>query len=829
MNLLTVLKIFFLGVLGWVPNDISQFWIEPDQPAHFEFNSDGDVDMDGSKPGRVGYLLKTTDGELFCEGEGTVKNGRLEIDATIPQGFFELELTESNQTFGIASQPAFDSSFSNSTSCQKKAQDSFFGIDSASTWLVKDDGTREALIRNARRIGVTTCRERVNWGRIEPTQDSFHFDGDSRSETLRQSAFKYKMPILELFHSAPDWTGRVGTFPEDLIGTAESWSVISKRWSRFWNSIEVWNEPDIGFSGNLPADQYVPVLKTVAQEFHREGIETPIVGGVIASFQNEYMDSFAMNGGLETCDIFSFHTYCRAPQMAAVCLQYLNWLVKNNAGWKPVWLTECGRPWKKGTNRPDREADLESAIDIVEKGVVAKALDIDAYFPFVYVYYEENDNNFGMCDKSNTPLRSIAGYARMIFLLSGSECVGSWNVDGVDSSWLFIDPESHEKTAVLYSSNIQNGRSVQLPCEVVFAERVTGERVAQEDSGIVDFSDGFLFVRLPEGYDPELKEVTAVDRGREFRQEVRKSHGIERRRNFDLALRFDFDSNIVSATANGYSVIDPEVKELDVRLSVFNFSAEEKAITVTAEACCPEPSAIKQRELFLRTSESVVVSPRGRETLVFKVNVEKISPFCPTRLFFKTEDGGVLSFVLSRVFTEKNFFENVDEVVKIDISDIERWRNSCSANGFLEFNKGLSRNESRGWGFSVAYTGDGDKWAYPIFELPVEDGKLSCSNQSYDLSGFRGVAFRVKGTANVDGGQLRFFTYSDKGAYYFTSEGFAPADGEERFVVIPFEKLNAYGDMSDPFLPDRIRSISIGGNSRGAEMQIEVGEFFFFK
>ena len=91
------------------------------------------------------------------------------------------------------------------------------------------------------------------------------------------------------------------------------------------------------------------------------------------------------------------------------------------------------------------------------------------------------------------------------------------------------------------------------------------------------------------------------------------------------------------------------------------------------------------------------------------------------------------------------------------------------------------------------------------------------------------MAFRVKGTANVDGGQLRFFTYSDKGAYYFTSEGFAPADGEERFVVIPFEKLNAYGDMSDPFLPDRIRSISIGGNSRGAEMQIEVGEFFFFK
>ena len=832
MNFFSIMGSLLASLLTWIPNDVSQFWIEPDQPALFEFYSDSGERNEGAEGGSVKYVVKTTDGNIFHEGEGAISNGRLEILTIIPQGYFELELPESGQTFGIASQPAFVSNGANSGRDQNafsRPLDRFFAIDSASTWLVRDDKTREALIRNARRIGIATYRERLNWGRIEPQRNSFHFDGDSHSETLRKLAFKYELPILELFHSAPDWTGRVGTFPEDLIETARSWNVIGKRWSPYWNSIEVWNEPDISFSGNMPADQYVPILKTVAQEFRREGIETPIVGGVIAVFQDEYMDCLARNGGLDACDIFSFHTYCRAPQMADVCLRYHDWLVKNRAAWKPVWLTECGRPWKKGTDRPNRETDLESAIDIVEKGVIAKALGIDSYFPFVYVYYDENDNNFGMCDKNNAPLRSIAGYARMIYLLSGCECIGSWRVDGVDSSWLFVDADKREKTAVLYASQRQNGRSIRLPCQVAFAERITGETVPQDESGEVAFTDGFLFVRLPDGYEPELNETSAVDKARNFRREARESHSCENRGNYDLVMRFDFDPKFISATTNGYSLVDPEVKEIKTNLSVFNFSTEEKALTAYAEACCNESGTDRRIELFSEQSASTVVPSRGRATLSFEIDAAKISPFHPVRITFKTEDGNVLSFNLSRGFTEENFFENVGETVKIDLSDVTDWQKSCSPNGSLEFNGGLSVEGTKGWGFSVVYSGDGDKWAYPLFKLPIEDGKLTIQGESYNLSEFRGVAFRAKGTANVDGGQLRFFTYDDKGPYYYTSEGIAPADGKERFVVIPFNRLNAYGGMPEPFSPERVQTISIGGNSRGSEMKIEVGEFYFFK
>ena len=590
MNLCSMFGTLVIGALSWVPSDVSQFWVEPDKPALLEFDVKKDETVEsGSRSDSVKFVVRTTDGEMLKEGEGEIVGERLAIRTTLPQGYFELELPESNQAFGVASQPPFCPSDAILASSAKerndlRLRDDFFGIDAASTWLVQDDKTREALIRNARRIGVATYRERLSWGRVEPQENVFDFNGDRNSETVRAAALKYDMPVLELFHSAPDWAGHVGTYPEDLIKTANSWGAIGKRWGRYWNSIEVWNEPDISFSGNLPADQYAPVLKTVAQELARKGITTPVVGGIIATFRDNFMDSFADNGGLDACDIFSFHTYCRAPEMESVCLRYHNWLVKNHAEWKPVWITECGRPWKKGTERPNREADLESAIDIVEKGVVAKAMGYDSYFPFVYVFYEENDNNFGMSDKNSAPLRSIAGYARMIYLLSGKDCIGNWKVDGSDAAWLFVDRENGEQIAVVYASERKKGRVVKLPCKPVFAERVTGEHVDANDSNELDFSDGLLFVKLPYDFKAELNQSTEVDQARLLRVQAREKHGVDARRNDDVVMRFDFDKEVVSATNGGYSLLDPEIKEFQGRLSVFNFSNESKTLPVSAEA-----------------------------------------------------------------------------------------------------------------------------------------------------------------------------------------------------------------------------------------------------
>jgi hypothetical protein len=87
---------------------------------------------------------------------------------------------------------------------------------------------------------------------------------------------------------------------------------------------------------------------------------------------------------LDLIDVFSFHTYDRASNMENIVEIYRNYVADDKGHENmPLWLTECGRPWKKGPGRPPVEQDLESVTDIVMKGIESKCCGIDRYFPFV--------------------------------------------------------------------------------------------------------------------------------------------------------------------------------------------------------------------------------------------------------------------------------------------------------------------------------------------------------------------------------------------------------------------------------------------------------------
>ncbi len=842
MEFLSLMGAFLVNVTGWMPVDTSQFWVEPEKQSVLFFvatSQGGDEAIKTEE--RIPYEFKTTDGGSFCCGEGVFDGKRLRIETSLPQGFFELELPQTDQTFGIASQPAY---------CPNEAllveeaakrndlreRDIFFGIDAASTWLVKNNQVREELIRSARRIGIATYRERLSWEGIESKEGVFNWEGDRQSEFVRKTADKYDMPILELFHSAPSWTGKIGTYPADLIKTADSWGTIGNHWKKYWNSIEVWNEPDISFSGNLPADQYVPILKTVGQEFKRQSVDTPIVGGIIASFRDDFMDCLADNGIMNACDIFSFHTYCRAYDMERVSLRYHYWLVKNKAEWKPVWITECGRPWKKGTNRPNREADLESAIDIVQKGVAAKALGMNAYFPFVYVFYEENDNNFGMSDRNNAPLRSIAAYARSIYLLSGTRCIGSWNIDGVDRSYVFANTFSDQKIAVLYARECKPGRTIQLPMKPLFVERATGERLDVDSDNVIDFSDGFLYVGFSGDSELVMRSADEVDKARNLRLAASVKHGSDPRRNESIVLRYAYDPEQVTVNAGGYTIVNSDAKVFSGVISVYNFDDQTRKEPVCAKAfITTEDGVVKEvGDLIQDVVSTVEIPARSCAKIEFSLDSAKISPFHSPTLLFEVGSEGRTSFRLNRSVTEENFNSVVKTIVPVDLSELSRWRKNASKNHYYEFK--VDSSESR-WGFNIEFD-EGDRWAYPVYKLPAEispEGfpSLSLKDPSgnvltTELSKFKGIAFTAKATSDDSDGVVRVFFHDEKGEYYFTASGVMKTDGNRRFICVPYSSLSAYGGTHESFDPSRIRAVSIGGNIKGKSMTVEVDQFCFF-
>ncbi|MCL2349483.1 MAG: glycoside hydrolase family protein, partial [Planctomycetaceae bacterium] len=358
-----------------VPMDVSEFYVAPDQAATLRWNA-----TENPTPEQLAFTVFDVNAAKISTGVAKIVENQVRATVTLPQGYWEIAFDKTGERFGIVSQPAAQQPF-----------DEFFAIDAALSWLVHGDDLREGIIKSVKRSGIGMMRERFRLAGVAPEEGKFDWQTQNRYDTLRQTYKKHGVEVLEMSHDAPAWMGKRKVYPKNLAQYTDAWHAIAGQWQESWGAVEVWNEPDIFFGGDLPADQYVALVKTLAYRFQRDGMKKPLVGGVVANHNDDWINTAMANQLGELIDVFSFHTYDRAPAMEALIEKYQRLNL-------PLWLTECGRPWKKGPGRPPVEQDLESVTDIVMKGVESKCCGVARYFPFVLPYYEENDNNFGMLD-----------------------------------------------------------------------------------------------------------------------------------------------------------------------------------------------------------------------------------------------------------------------------------------------------------------------------------------------------------------------------------------------------------------------------------------------
>jgi hypothetical protein len=59
MALWGLLSAVVVGVATWTPINVTQFWVEPNAPVVFKFESESDA-LSGA------FVVKTTDGATFC-------------------------------------------------------------------------------------------------------------------------------------------------------------------------------------------------------------------------------------------------------------------------------------------------------------------------------------------------------------------------------------------------------------------------------------------------------------------------------------------------------------------------------------------------------------------------------------------------------------------------------------------------------------------------------------------------------------------------------------------------------------------------------------------
>ncbi|HAI14253.1 MAG TPA: hypothetical protein DCM28_21290 [Phycisphaerales bacterium] len=792
----------------WNVGNAEQFFIQPNELTVLNFN--GDASADGVASQQT-YAIHDYAQNLVKTDQATVDhNGQMQISVQLPQGFYSIQLSDSDQSFGIVSQPTFTGK-----------TDPFFCVDSALSWLVVEKNhyttypdfqkTRESLVKILKRSGVAMSRERLSWGQIQPAKDQWDWDSPREFETLRRTYQKHGVPVLEMFHSTPAFMGQTSgkRFPLDMHAASNSWQTITKRWQNAWGSVEIWNEPNLDFSGNQPADQYAPLAKTLAYTMAKSGVDVPVGGpGVAGGHDVHYLENLAQNGVLDGMDYYSFHTYHHAPLIEQIVADVRSTLSRYGQSTLPIWITECGRPWRKGTDRPELVEDMESAMDNVMKAIETKACGIARHFVFVYPFYEERSRNFGLMDRQGTPLRAMAAYTQAISALSHQPYIGDWITDdqAVRLARVFGDEQS--VTAVFYTGKAFQGQTVtvKLP-STAECFGIDGRRLVLADQEHLAIPDGLTYVRMDRSQ--VTTQLDRKTRALEMTAAASKP-GHDKVAPSPVVMQFMPDESDYVIDVNGYRMLD-EKSDSDhvLPLRLMNLGEQKHSAKVTLT--CEGQTLGKTQSIDIAAGQTVMTHWPIPVSLVGK-------PQLKLKFDAQSSTAGVIGPVVINLIGEMSFeqliapWPNRQQIV---IDDQTLWQMVAAPSSHAKMNF-----PGRGvWQMDVQLEKNTDNWAYPRLKL----------NMPIAGSQMQGIILEAN-ARNANAVRLFLWEQSDSGSMesvgYISSRHLVPTDGKWHAVYMPFSSLTLSGanglDANGKLDLDQVKRLSIGINGKPGHGQIQV-------
>ena len=108
-----------------IPTDLTQFYFSPECEKSIVFKLNNRYEWKNVH--RINYIIYNYAGEKFKSGTVEVNAGKIKLDLVLPQGYFEINFTRYNETFGVCSMPAYTGK-----------RDPFFGLGSGFTFYVRD-------------------------------------------------------------------------------------------------------------------------------------------------------------------------------------------------------------------------------------------------------------------------------------------------------------------------------------------------------------------------------------------------------------------------------------------------------------------------------------------------------------------------------------------------------------------------------------------------------------------------------------------------------------------------------------------------------------------
>lgn len=781
-----------LAAAGLEPVDYAECFVEPGKEATLRLRA--------SDPGpkkEIPYFINDYWNHQIAKG--TVPNGGdgiFTLKHTFARGYAEIHFPESGQVFGIVSLEA-----------HAGAADPFFCIDAGLTWLEQNPKRREGLVKIMARTGIAMARERFD-SPFGAAPHVYNWEGGGRHNgTMRETYAKSPVSILEILGVSKEKFGMTKgqAYPQNLPVMASEWGGVARHFDKVWGGAEVYNEPDLRTE---PADQYVPMVKAFSYSLAQAGSHAPLVAGVLATAPpGPYFETCAANGMFSDADVISFHGYDKATDMIRTIGHFREWLKKSDVEAMPLWMTECGKPWANGPARPPQDQDALSACEITAMGVEAMAGGVARYFPFVFVYYEEGAKNFGMMGREATPLRSMAGYAQGIRVLSGLHYLG--DLQGVDAAIklarVFARGADGECVAVLYTGKVDEQAAVPFPLPVLSVEGADGRALTMGE-GNMPIPDGICYVRMKT---KDLGASLASDTPMTALYQIGKNPLKPKRLASPVILQFLAQDLPARPSARRYLITQDAAHELLIHVRLHNLSDQPLQVTPAMSL----PGGSPEQKL------PVTVPAMSHVDVAWKPDAAKALSLVQTRFVTVTAKSSSdvppssLAIPIAMEGTLEQHLATHKKQTPLPIAEIPKWR-SNSAPGKCDF----SVTSDGHWRMDCTFNASQGNWTFPRFILPAPP------NPAADYG------FLIR--ARVDqAGHPAIIARSGDGpglVSFWVSEIF-PADGQWHVAYVPFAEFQpgpgGAGNQNTRLDPASWRILEIGMTSNTQKNGMEISHF----
>ncbi len=564
-NFFLILAVFLpcrtLSAVEIIPANITQFYLSPGKKSILKFSA-----KQVNNGQTLRYQINNYSGNKIKNGQAaTATDGTLQVELGLDNGFYELKFDACPHIFGIVCLP----------NCQSPP-DGFFCIDGGLSWSKWPLSTRKTIIKRLLAKGISGFRERLSWPDINPANGENSFSNSIYDQIRREGyGTASGSRVLELIQDAPSFLYRIpgAKFSLNLPQAWTFWNKMETSTGKYWHAFEVWNEPFNVVP--VPADQYLPVLKTISAALNEKNTgKTRIVAGCFStSVPTSYLKSCAENGFFKVIDTVSLHLYGEPEKVLGIIKFFRNWEKKYHSERLPVCISESGTPWMTNAARlPSyQEATRVSAIQTM-RGIEAMACGVCSYYAFYLQPYVEGTIGWGMTAGNGTPLRSLAAWLYAAQRLQGKKYLGDLVINNklIDLARVFGDDK--ETVAVLYS---KKGGNIKLNFPVTAIHGIDGRLLSVGEA--IKLNDHIVYMQLPRNNVAGLLEKET-----EAMKLYRLNQATPAKEIKKLVVQPVIAKKTVSsATLNGYYLNSAQAENFTLTTYINNISRQAMKATVT--------------------------------------------------------------------------------------------------------------------------------------------------------------------------------------------------------------------------------------------------------